>query len=369
MTFRSLLFSIALFCFACTNSSYGELIPFYPNKQKLKKGYANKYYLHKVDAENKEKTTNVLYETFQWKDNKLRTSLYSSGFEKRRDRIYNIREDGLDLILDQIYFGSDTSKALITDDQHLRWNAEAKLSMERNFDGFYTMKTSSTSVPHQDTIWNNRSASYCNYSRTEYLEFEDGRRDTTIETGTKFYAEDLGLVEALSTDKTGDGQKELVKQMSIEAFNELKNHGTQRVAFIDTSKTLLAASKDHLCNDQKNITDYYNDRPLAQFPGGKGPLKTFIDDHLNKELLYTETGMLTFRFVVNCEGVADWFITEEADRNYQRKTFKKETVEHLLSILKKVKKWTALEIKGEKRDAYVYITFKLEEGEIIELLP
>ena len=54
---------------------------------------------------------------------------------------------------------------------------------------------------------------------------------------------------------------------------------------------------------------------------------------------------------------------------YQPLKFEEETIEHLYGILRKLEEWRPVVINEEARDAYFYITFKIEDGKITDILP
>ena len=103
--------------------------------------------------------------------------------------------------------------------------------------------------------------------------------------------------------------------------------------------------------------------------GGKGGLWEMVENNLDPSLLKGQDGYFTFRFVVNCKGEAGRFTTEESDLKYNKKEFSSELRNHFLEMLLGVPQWESLTINGEPRDAYVYVTFKIKDDEIIEILP
>ena len=123
------------------------------------------------------------------------------------------------------------------------------------------------------------------------------------------------------------------------------------------------------CDKSNKILDYYNTTPYAAFKEGNFELKQVVQKNLNTELLNKESGYLVFRFVINCEGEAGWFTTEEYDLDFQPKQFNKSLRSHLLDVLIGTGPWQPGILNGNSRDAYAYISFKLKNGEIIEILP
>ncbi len=79
--------------------------------------------------------------------------------------------------------------------------------------------------------------------------------------------------------------------------------------------------------------------------------------------------MLTYRFVINCEGKAGRFIFKGYDFDYQAKEFPASTWTHLLKILLSLKAWQPCVIHSENSYSYAYLTFKIKDAEIIDILP
>ncbi len=185
-----------------------------------------------------------------------------------------------------------------------------------------------------------------------YREFTEGRGMTSqyVETDRVKYEWDIDEI------------------ISIEEFDRRAQHGTHRVAYIDPDQAIDNQDDFTTCYHISKINDYYND-DRAQHIGGKGGLWELLENKLNPKLLKGQEGYLTYRFVVNCEGRAGRFITEEAGLNFDRIEFSSELKKHLLELLLEVPKWKNLTVNSEPRDAYVYVTFKIKNDEIIEILP
>jgi len=354
-------------------ASFGEtIIPYYPPEDILREGYVNKYYLNAEELENNIKSTNVIYEKVQLVDSILQLTQLSSGFNERRLSHYLVKVDGLELKEEWIYYAKDTAKSIIHKSQELFWNNEkAEKQYSRSFDGYYSQEISTSKQYLKDTIWENKTARVYSFSSTENRIYEkaDQGEKSFEENGHLIIAEGIGAVSFYTEDSLSKSEKLLVEQMSMKEFELRANHGTHRVAYIDSSSTLDVARKDLLCDDQDNIFDYYNSPTPAGFHDGKGPLKKFVFDKLDQSKIAKESGFLTFRFVINCKGEAGWFTLEQADLDYQKKEFNQKTISHLLDILQSVPSWNHAVINEKDGDAYAYITFKLRDGEIFEILP
>jgi hypothetical protein len=98
-----------------------------------------------------------------------------------------------------------------------------------------------------------------------------------------------------------------------------------------------------------------------------------IKEGLQKEFKYkadsTRTGYVTIRFFVDSFGQTDKFSVLEVDNNFQKKSFDKELVTELTSLVKKITGWKKLK-KDEIPVKYMcFFTFKLDYGKISFILP
>ena len=83
----------------------------------------------------------------------------------------------------------------------------------------------------------------------------------------------------------------------------------------------------------------------------------------------SESGYITVRFVVNCEGETDRFRVLQIDKSYQPTEFHSELVEDLLSFSKRLTDWLPAEYQGNHYDYYQYLTFKITDGKVVDILP
>jgi hypothetical protein len=151
-------------------------------------------------------------------------------------------------------------------------------------------------------------------------------------------------------------------------FEKRSAHGKKRVAWIDPSLTLDDHTDFKLCHGEDLIYDYYNSGGLAQHGESKKEMVRNLMAQIDRKKLFDESGFLAFRFVVNCEGKAGRFITEETDLDFGRKKFNPQTVAHLYQLVYALQDWKPV-VVGESRDAYFYLTFKMNHGEVTDILP
>lgn len=126
-----------------------------------------------------------------------------------------------------------------------------------------------------------------------------------------------------------------------------------------------------LCNEQ-TIEQYYvrwsSDIPPG-YKGEKRGLEKAILDAYRFPQAAEENGFITIRFIVNCKGESGRFRIEEMDFAYQAKSFDKEITGQLLDIVKSLKGWIPRKSNGVDLDYYQYLTFKMNQGQIIKILP
>ncbi|WP_423996860.1 hypothetical protein [Maribacter sp. IgM3_T14_3] len=146
----------------------------------------------------------------------------------------------------------------------------------------------------------------------------------------------------------------------------------KRVAYIDTKKALF--SENFKICDSTRIVDYYNYAPgdsihrRTQYTTNKNGLrKEVLSKYVNKD--YKDSGYLNFRFIVNCKGEAGAYVIHENDLDLHPKKFNTNLVSQLLNITVELKKWKPNYMYGAERDSYMYISYRIENGEITEIIP
>ena len=121
-----------------------------------------------------------------------------------------------------------------------------------------------------------------------------------------------------------------------------------------------------ICNE-KGIAQYYNFGGV-RFKGEKPKITEHFQNY--KEIQAPgETGYITIRFIVNCEGKTGRFRIQEMDNDYKAKSFRKEIHDQLLSLTKSLDGWVIAINQGYLFDYYQYLTFKIEDGKLIEIMP
>ena len=125
-----------------------------------------------------------------------------------------------------------------------------------------------------------------------------------------------------------------------------------------------------LCGNQKTYPYYH---PELKYHGGFWEIKNhFNTKYTEKEFVNIEnnSGVVTIQFVVNCDGKTGRFETQSCDLNYTEKEVNAAIVKHLLSLTKELKNWTvALDESNLKVNSHAFLSFRIENGKITEILP
>jgi hypothetical protein len=124
-----------------------------------------------------------------------------------------------------------------------------------------------------------------------------------------------------------------------------------------------------ICTNETNIPQYYRFGKGLQYKGEKIAINKHFSENFKNRIQKNETGFLTIRFVVNCEGRTGRFRIEGMDNNYQKKKFDKELENQILKLTKQLNGWIVGELQGQKIDYYQYLTFKLVDGQLVEIMP
>ncbi len=123
-----------------------------------------------------------------------------------------------------------------------------------------------------------------------------------------------------------------------------------------------------LCNDEVFLKQYFNFSQGLQYEGEMLKIKEQF------ELAYVpvevnESGWVRIRFVVNCRGESGRFRMICSDEHYESREFDSRITDQLMSITKSLDGWKPLPDSENPDEYYQYLIFKIENGDIIEILP
>jgi hypothetical protein len=124
-----------------------------------------------------------------------------------------------------------------------------------------------------------------------------------------------------------------------------------------------------LCMGDENVIQYFNLGKGPTYLGEKSAiLKTFKRNY-NPIVNKNQDGLIRIRFIVNCKGEAGRFRVMESDNEYNEFIFDEKIVSQLLDITKSIAYWEIFQYREKDTDYYLYLIFKLADGQIKEILP
>jgi hypothetical protein len=123
-----------------------------------------------------------------------------------------------------------------------------------------------------------------------------------------------------------------------------------------------------VCNPER-VYQYYNFSKGLQYTGEKTTINNHFRTGFKPKERYSDSGFLTIRFIVNCEGKTGWFRVQGMDNAYHKKNFTPSLVDEILTLTKKLDGWIPGDIENTRVGYYQYLTFKFENGNLIEIMP
>ena len=124
-----------------------------------------------------------------------------------------------------------------------------------------------------------------------------------------------------------------------------------------------------LCKDDYLAKQYFNMNEGVQFEGEKPAIDTYFKNAYKKPENSNQSGLIRIRFMVNCKGEAGRFRLISSNNEYQSMAFSEEISTQLLELTKGLEGWKPLKMNSLEVDYYQYLIFRIEKGEIIEILP
>ncbi|MBT8245302.1 MAG: hypothetical protein HKP48_08410 [Winogradskyella sp.] len=121
-----------------------------------------------------------------------------------------------------------------------------------------------------------------------------------------------------------------------------------------------------ICNEDY-IAQYYNTQELP-YPNGKNNFRKYIISSFENRN-YSDSGYLNIRFIINCEGETGRFIIQSNDLDLNPKPFNTDLKNQLFKLTSEATSWKSTVIREKNRDAYMYVSYRIENGEITEIIP
>jgi len=372
---KQLFFSLGFTCLlaACqpTISPLGIAADYLPPTDLLRKGVVNKYYFHYSSADGYNKSTDIRYHLYRLSgDDRLEITTYDAGFEPL-DRSLTYFKDNQQLLVQQeAFWQGDTFSANILQPVLFDWQSDtARLETQTVYQGGTEEKLLLRQTHQVDSLIDQQPAKIFYKEREQHYHYPE-RDDRSFQTQIRdTYLSGMGLYARELYTEEGVVKMELVEQMSRKTFLKRRAAAPKRVGYINPANTMDNGTAFKVCHPRERIHDYYNGRPDAGYRPGKRALEAVFREQLDSTFFTGVSGYLTYRFVINCEGQAGRFITEEADLNFKRMEFPQPLVQRCFEILHGLTDWEAAVLGTEPVDTYAYITLKFHDGTLLEILP
>ena len=142
----------------------------------------------------------------------------------------------------------------------------------------------------------------------------------------------------------------------------------QHIGYINPEKALLTEDFE-ICD--ANLLGAYSSSQPKIYKGGKYAFKKYIQNNYTNDG-YTDSGFLIFRFHINCNGETGNVEINELNQDMQPTDLNDAMVEQLLKLTVKKENWQVGYVSDEDGNAYnhyMYILYKIENGELLEILP
>jgi hypothetical protein len=111
----------------------------------------------------------------------------------------------------------------------------------------------------------------------------------------------------------------------------------------------------------------------VKYPLSSQTMVKNANDFLKTKGHFNENGYLTFKFMIDNEGQMNFVKYSQINQNYEPRVFDNDFVKNLCSFLKTLKNWEKAQYEYEKNKtpiSYVsYISFKIEDGKVINIIP
>ncbi len=134
-------------------------------------------------------------------------------------------------------------------------------------------------------------------------------------------------------------------------------------------RTAIGPKDFSACYEDGILMPYYSRDQRAGFAQDKDSLRRYFASKFDNYGIINESGYITVRFIINCKGEAGRFEIRQVGMDYKKKKFHKNLVEGLLELTQELKDWQPLKRSDMTYDSMFHLTFKIENGELVEILP
>ena len=153
-------------------------------------------------------------------------------------------------------------------------------------------------------------------------------------------------------------------------FFKLKSQDSKYTKYVgDIVFDSTLDNKDFFLCNENNIIQYHNNSKGLEYEEEKPAINEAFKKDYKPIPDTSQNGSIRIRFVVNCKGQTDRFRMIGMDESYQSMQFNAAITDQLLKITKQLDGWIPKSDGGKEVDYYQYLIFKINYGEIIEIMP
>ncbi len=124
-----------------------------------------------------------------------------------------------------------------------------------------------------------------------------------------------------------------------------------------------------VCNGDDKILQYFKLGEGPVYNGEKSKVLNTFKSNYKPISDKKENGLIRIRFIVNSKGKAGRFRVLQSGYDYQEKQFNQKIVSQLLNITKGIENWEVFYRNEVPVDYYMYLIFKIKNGQLTEILP
>ncbi len=159
----------------------------------------------------------------------------------------------------------------------------------------------------------------------------------------------------------------LAGELHLEGWNE-QGKKTYKLKKVKTAKSfsdVVAKGSFQLCS---MYTISSNHHAGKSYEGGGYTIKQhFLNNYETPDAAKGQSGFITLRFVVNCEGKSGRYEVIGMDNNFKPFDFNRFITEQLTALMKDMKGWSPYEVDGTYYDSYKIINLKIQDGQIVSI--
>ena len=145
------------------------------------------------------------------------------------------------------------------------------------------------------------------------------------------------------------------------------NPHKHNVGHIESSK-IKDPDGFEVCFEEVQFHGMYARREVG-FKHGKDSLRTYFMERYDHAGMTDNSGYITLRFLINCKGEIGRFEVRQVGTDYIAKEFHPSLVDQLLELTRSLEEWDAFTYDDSTYDSHTFLTFKIDNGELSEILP